>query len=383
VGIPTPPPCPFHGPVRSGLLVRLSSSMSLLVLGLSHHQAPVAVRERFAVPESDIPSLTRHLQAQGVVDEVVVVSTCNRVELYVASPLPVDSAAAGLRNSLEHRGAPDSSEGAAGWYRHEGRAVASHLFGVASGLDSMVLGETEILGQLKRSYDVASRHGGTARVLNTLFQSAFHAAKEIRSTTGIQRGNTSVASVAVELAQSMCRGLEGREVMVIGAGETSEKTARALLGRGARSVIVSNRCQDRALALAGELGGRAIRFDAWEEEFARLDILISSTRAPHHILDRPRLERLLAHRARRPLLLIDLAVPRDIDPAVRDLEGVFLVDVDDLQGIAQGHLQAREQERNRCRRMVEERSMAWFEGMQRRLARMGGMDPVRHDAARS
>lgn len=355
--------------------------MSLLVLGLSHHQAPVAVRERFAVPEADIPSLTRHLQAQGVVDEVVVVSTCNRVELYVASPLPVDAAAAGLWNSLGHRGTSDSSEGVAGWYRHEGRGVASHLFGVASGLDSMVLGETEILGQLKRSYDVASRHGGTGRVLNTLFQSAFHAAKEIRSTTGIQRGNTSVASVAVELAQSMCRGLEGREVIVIGAGDTSEKTARALLGRGARSVIVSNRCHDRALALAGELGGRAIRFDAWEEEFARLDIVISSTRAPHHILDRRRLERLLAHRARRPLLLIDLAVPRDIDPAVRDLEGVFLVDVDDLQGIAQGHLQAREQERNRCRQMVEERSMTWFEGMQRRLARMGGMDPVQHDAA--
>lgn len=263
-----------------------------------------------------------------------------------------------------------------------GQGGRLHLFAVASGLDSMVLGETEILGQLKRSYEVASRHGGTGRVLNTLFQSAFHAAKEIRSTTGIQRGNTSVASVAVELAQSMCRGLEGREVMVIGAGDTSEKTARALLGRGARSVIVSNRCHDRALALAGELGGRAIRFDAWEEEFDRLDIVISSTRAPHHILDRPRLERLLARRARRPLLLIDLAVPRDIDPAVRDLEGVFLVDVDDLQGIAHAHLRAREQERNRCRQLVEERSVTWFEGMQRRLARMGGMDPVRYDAAR-
>ena len=345
--------------------------MSLLVLGLSHHQAPVAVRERFAVSEADMPAFTRDLRTRGLADEVVLVSTCNRVELYAASRLPLETAAAGLQGSLERRCAPVPITSGAGWYRHGGRDVAAHLFGVASGLDSMVLGETEILGQLKRSYDMASRLGGTGRVLNTLFQSAFHAAKEIRSSTGIQRGNTSVASVAVELAQSMCRGLGGREVMVIGAGDTSEKTARALLGRGARSVIVSNRCHDRALALADELGGRAIRFDAWEEEFARLDIVISSTRAPHHILDRSRLERLLAHRAHRPLLLIDLAVPRDIDPAVRDLEGVFLVDIDDLHGIAQGHLKAREQERVRCRQMIEERSMAWFEGMQRRLDRMG------------
>ena len=349
--------------------------MSLLVLGLSHREAPVAVRERFAFSESDIPAFTEDLRSRGLVDEVVLVSTCNRVELYVASPLSAESAVSGLQESLDRHRAP-AMEGVAGWYHREGRAVASHLFGVASGLDSMVLGETEILGQLKRSYDVASRHGSTGRVLNPLFQSAFHAAKEIRSTTGIQRGNTSVASVAVDLAQSMCRGLEGREVMVIGAGDTSEKTARALLGRGARSLIVSNRCFDRASALAGELGGRAIRFEAWEEEFARLDIVISSTRAPHHILDRSRLERLLRHRSRRPLLLIDLAVPRDIDPAVRDLEGVFLVNVDDLQEIAQGHLLARERERSRCLELVEERSLTWFAQMQRRMERMGGMAPA-------
>jgi len=349
--------------------------MSLLVLGLSHHQAPVAVRERFAFAESEIPAFTDTLRERGLVDEAVLVSTCNRVELYASSSLPAGAAAVGLRDSLDLHRAP-ANGCTAEWYRHEGRAVASHLFGVASGLDSMVLGETEILGQLKRSYDVANRHGSTGRVLNTLFQSAFHAAKEIRSTTGIQRGNTSVASVAVELAQSMCHGLEGREVMVIGAGDTSEKTARALLSRGARSLIVSNRCFERASALAGELGGRAIRFEAWEEEFARLDIVISSTRAPHHILDRPRLERLLRHRAQRPLLLIDLAVPRDIDPAVRDLKGIFLVNVDDLQGIAQGHLRAREQERSRCLELVEERSSTWFEQMQRRLARMGGMAPA-------
>ena len=351
------------------------SRMSLLVLGLSHHQAPVSVRERFAFAETDIPAFTERLRTRGLVDEVVLVSTCNRVELYASSSHPVPSLAMGLQESLQADRAP-GAEGFRGWYRHEGRAVATHLFGVASGLDSMVLGETEILGQLKRSYDVATRHGSTGRVLNTLFQSAFQAAKEVRSTTGIQRGNTSVASVAVDLADSLCRGLEGREVMVIGAGDTSEKTARALLGRGARSLIVSNRCFERASALAGELGGRAIRFDDWEQEFARLDIVISSTRAPHHILDRTRLERLLNHRSRRPLLLIDLAVPRDIDPAVRGLEGVFLVDVDDLQGIAEGHLRARQQERDRCLELVEQRSRAWFERLERRLARLGGLAPA-------
>jgi len=168
-----------------------------------------------------------------------------------------------------------------------------------------------------------------------------------------------VASVAVELAEKIFDGLKGREVMVIGAGDTSEKTARALLSRGARSVIVSNRSFDRAAALAKDLGGRAIHFDEWESEFAKLDIIVSSTSAPHYVIDRARLANMLSQRPSRPLLLVDLAVPRDVDPAVKELDNVFLANVDDLQGIADEHVRARQVERARCDVIIRERVERW------------------------
>ena len=164
-----------------------------------------------------------------------------------------------------------------------------HLFKVACGLDSMVLGETEILGQIKKAYHLALQHNHTAGILNKAFQKAFNVAKQIRSETAIQRGSVSVGSVAVELAEKIFSALDHRHVMVIGAGETSEKTARALLARGARSIIVSNRSHERAVALASELGGQAVHFDEWSREFEKIDIVISSTAAPHYILDRVKL----------------------------------------------------------------------------------------------
>ena len=246
--------------------------------------------------------------------------------------------------------------------QHGSAQSVRHLFRVVSGIDSMVLGETEILGQLKRAYELALRHGQTGRVLNKLFQGAFSAAKRVRSETSIQRGNTSVASVAVDLAEKIFDALAERDVMVIGAGDTSEKTARALLSRGARSLFVSNRSFDRAATLAEELGGRAIHFDQWEREFARIDIVISSTSAPHYILDRPRLERLLVGRHGRPLLLVDLAVPRDVDPEVKLLDGVFLANVDDLQAIADEHVRARREEIVRCDAIVRERARQFLAG---------------------
>src|SRR5262249_50920204 len=190
-----------------------------------------------------------------------------------------------------------------------------------------------ILGQLKKAYELALRHEHTGRVLNRAFQRAFNVAKHIRTETNIQRGATSVAAVAVELAERIFTSLEARQVMVLGAGETSEKAARALLSRGARSILVSNRSYQRAAALAAELGGRAVPFDGWATEFAKVDIIISSTAAPHAILTRAKLAPLLAQRGHGPLLLIDIAVPRDIDPEVNYLDGVFLYNVDDLQAI--------------------------------------------------
>ncbi|MBL9175939.1 MAG: glutamyl-tRNA reductase [Verrucomicrobiales bacterium] len=336
--------------------------MNLIVLGVSHHSAPVELRERFACSESETPALLGRVRTAGLGEEAVLVSTCNRVELYVATGRPAVEVAPVLRDFfLRDRGVLEPC--GRQLYGLGGIAAAEHLFRVASGLDSLVLGETEILGQLKQAYAVALRSGATGRILNKVFQTAFAAAKKVRSETQIQRGNTSVASVAVDLAEKIFDRLSDRQVMVIGAGDTSEKTARALLSRGAHSVIVSNRSWDRAAALAEELGGRAIHFDEWEQEFGRLDIIISSTSAPHFILDFSRLQRLLARRPSRPLLLVDLAVPRDIDPEVKRLDGVFLANVDDLQAIADEHVRNRKEEMARCEQIIRDRVQALVQGL--------------------
>src|SRR5213594_163825 len=319
----------------------------LLVLGLSHHSSPVTLRERFAFAEARIPAALQLLRDSGVAEEAVILSTCNRVELYAATSLEPRPAFASLQDFLvsfhDYRD-PLTDE----IYKLSEPQSLQHLFRVACGLDSMVLGETEILGQLKKAYDLALQHNHTGAVLNKAFQRAFNVAKHVRTETNIQRGSVSVGSVAVELAEKIFSTLSDRQVMVIGAGDTSEKTARALLSRGARSIFVSNRSHDKAVALAGELGGRAVRFDDWANEFAQVDIVISSTAAPHYILDRARLGPLLKLRKNRPLLLIDIAVPRDIEPEVNLLENVYLYNIDDLQAIADDYLKQRREEITRC-----------------------------------
>jgi glutamyl-tRNA reductase len=374
--------------------------MNVVVIGLSHHSSPVELRERFAFAEAKIPDALKSLRESGIAGEAVILSTCNRVEIYAATALEPARAFVELKNFLttfhgftetgeaqtDIRAQYSSPSPQRGDGRGEGveqvgssrcddrtaqRAVRTdicdtlytlaepqslqHLFKVACGLDSMVLGETEILGQLKKAYDLAFRHRHTGARLNKAFQRAFHVAKHIRTETNIQRGSVSVASVAVELAEKIFSSLNDREVLVIGAGETSEKTARALLSRGARSIIVANRSHDRAVALANELGGRAVQFDDWAGEFQKIDIAISSTSAPHHILDRARLEPLMKLRHYRPLLLIDIAVPRDIDPEVNFLENVYLYNIDDLQAIADDHLKLRREEIARCEQIIAEK----------------------------
>ena len=248
-------------------------------------------------------------------------------------------------------------------------ASIHHLFKVACGLDSMVLGETEILGQLKKAYDVALQHGHTGRCLNKAFQRAFNVAKHIRTETNIQRGSISVGSAAVELAEKIFSHLSERDVMVIGAGDTSEKTARSLMSRGARSIIVTNRSYDKAVILAQELGGRVVHFDDWAREFQKVDIVISSTAAPHYIIDHVKLEPLMKLRRNRPLLLIDIAVPRDIEPEVNFMENVFLYNIDDLQAIADDYLRQRKEEVARCEKIIRERAASL-------LGQPGGSSPA-------
>jgi glutamyl-tRNA reductase len=331
--------------------------MSIVVIGLNHRTSPVEVRERFAFAEAHVPAALERLHDSGVADEAVILSTCNRVEIYAATRQAPRQAAAALQEFLVTcRGYSDPINDQI--YALAEPQSLEHLFRVACGLDSMVLGETEILGQLKKAYELALRHHYTGPRLNKAFQRAFNVAKQIRTETNIQRGSVSVGSVAVELAEKIFSTLTQRQVMVLGAGDTSEKTARALLSRGARSVIVSNRSYDRAVALANELGGRAIHFDDWAGEFRHIDIVISSTSAPHYILDRAKIEPLLGLRQNEPLLLIDIAVPRDIDPEINFLENVYLYNIDDLQAIADDYLRQRKEEIARCEAIIREKARA-------------------------
>ncbi|HYG21397.1 MAG TPA: glutamyl-tRNA reductase [Verrucomicrobiae bacterium] len=334
--------------------------MPIVVIGLSHRSAPVAIRERFAFEDARIPAVLRLLRDQQIVDEAVILSTCNRVEIYAATRQQAASTFTELRNFLmtchEYRdpltdeiyvlGEPDS---------------VHHLFRVACGLDSMVLGETEILGQLKKAYELSLQHQHTGPRLNKAFQRAFNVAKHVRTETAIQRGSISVASVSVELAEKIFESLKGRQVMVIGAGDMSEKTARALLSRGATGLVVANRSLERAAILAQELGGRAVQFEDWAAEFEKTDIAISSTSAPNHILDRTRLAPLMKTRRNRPLLLIDIAVPRDIDPEVILIPNVYLYNVDDLQTIADDYLAHRRDEVARCEQIIRDKARPLLE----------------------
>jgi glutamyl-tRNA reductase len=310
--------------------------MPFIVAGLSHRSSPVTVRERFAFADAVIPQALETLKRETGAAQAVILSTCNRVEIYAVTDGAEGDAAAGLRRFLTdyHRWTEPLNEEI--YYLTETRGI-EHLFKVACGLDSMVLGETEILGQLKKAYETALRHKHTGGRLNRIFQKAFNVAKQVRTETNIQRGSVSVGSVAVELA---------------------EKTARALLGRGAHSILVSNRSHERAAALAAELGGRAVHFEEWAAAFSEVDIAISSTAAPHYILTRAKLEALMKARKNRPLLLIDIAVPRDIDPSVNFLDNVYLYNIDDLQAIADDYLQQRHDEIARCEVIIAEKASA-------------------------
>jgi len=331
--------------------------MSVVVIGLSHRSAPVELRERFAFAGEKIPEALAALRTSGLASEAAILSTCNRVEIYAVTPLAADAAVAELKKFLI---AHHAYEGALGdeVYSFAEPHSLHHLFKVASGLDSMVIGETEIFGQLKAAYEVALAHQHTGARLNKAFQRAFNVAKHLRTETNIQRGSVSVMSAAVELAEKIFAALSEHEVLVIGAGETSEKTARALQSRGVKKITVTNRSPERAVALATELGARTVPFENWPDEFERIDIAISSTAATQHILDRAKLEPLMKRRKHRPLLLIDIAVPRDIDPTVSELDNVYLYNVDDLQSIANDYLDLRKEEVARCEKIIAEKVSA-------------------------
>ncbi len=331
------------------------TSEHLVCLGLNYRTTPVEVREKVAFPESQVPVAVREVLDLPGFSESVVLSTCNRVELYAAHHLADSVAAqAALRDHLVRRFelAPDQAE-ALVTYGLGSTETARHLFRVVSGLDSMVLGETEIFGQVKAAYKTAHEAGSTGRTLNKLFQRAFATGKKVRNDTSIQRGSTSVGSVAVDLAEKI-HDLRECRVMLIGAGEMSRTCAQSLLSRGAKSIIVSNRNYERAVELAEEMKGSAIKFDEWEASMHEVDVIISSTSAPHFVIHPEQIRQVMRKRRWEPLLIIDIAVPRDVDPRVNEIEGVYLYDIDALQAIADEGRRERERQLAACEKIIED-----------------------------
>jgi glutamyl-tRNA reductase len=311
--------------------------MNLFCVGLSHHNADVQTRESFAGhAETD-----RILQSCGC-NEALLLSTCNRVEVYAAAENFISTEQ--IVRCLARTHTVDVDGPLEVFYRYEAAGCVRHLFRVASGLDSMVVGETEILGQAKKAYEAARMAGAAGRYLHRLFQRAFRVAKHVRTHTEITRGAVSVGSVAVDLAQKIFGNLSKCKVLVLGAGETSERTVRALISRGVSDLRVSNRLLARAQALASAVSGRAIPFEDWSSQCGEIDILITSTSSEVPLLRREELGPILRDRIDRPLFIIDIAVPRDVTPDVNSLDGVYLYDIDSLQSIAEQSIATRRQQ---------------------------------------
>jgi len=329
----------------------------LLALGISHKTAAVALRERLAFTEHEAQEFMRQATATADVREAVVISTCNRTEVYLVvggAGGSLVKAEADVLGLLARRAEIRPTELAEAIYSPRNCDAARQLYRVTAGLESMILGEAEIQGQVRRAHEAAMRAGTTGPLSNRLFAAALTTGKRVRSETGIGSSRVSVPSVAVDLALSVLGGLEDRHVVILGAGETSELTARALAEQGAGTIFVANRHADRALSLAQRFGGSVVGLDKLPDQLVRADIVLCSTASPHPIVGRDELELVMDQRGHRALLLIDIAVPRDVDPACGELEGVSLYDIDDLQAVIARNLSTRAEETPRALEIVEE-----------------------------
>src|SRR5665213_1962541 len=339
-----------RGAQSAGARDRMSE---LLALGISHKTAPVALRERLAFTELQASEFAKQLTASAEVREAVVISTCNRTEVYlvVGDTVQAEGDVLGL---LARRAGIRPTELAEAIYSPRNCDAARQLYRVTAGLESMIVGEAEIQGQVRRAHEAAMRAGCTGGLSNRLFAAALTTGKRVRSETGIGSSRVSVPSVAVDLAQDVLGDLAEQHVVILGAGETSELTARALAEQGAGTIFVANRHADRALSLAQRFGGSVVGLDKLPDQLLQADIVLSSTSSPHPIVGREELELVMSERNSRPLLLIDIAVPRDIDPTCAELDGVSLYDIDDLQAVVARNLNSREEEAPRAMEIVEE-----------------------------
>ena len=336
----------------------------LLLLGVSHKTAPVALRERMALTDADGGRFVKDLIAGGDVHEGVVISTCNRTELYLVVGDPV-GAESGVLTGLARRAGIRPTELADVIYSPRNCDAARQLFRVASGLESMIVGEAEVQGQVRRAHEFAVENGTAGPLTNRLFGAALTTGGRVRSETGLAKGRASVSSVAVGLASDVVGDLAERHVVIIGAGETSELTAQALADRGVKTMFVANRHAARARSMAERFGGAVVSLDKLPEQLLAADIVVSSTSSPHPIVGSEELALVMREREGRPLVLIDIAVPRDIDPACADIPGVTLYDVDDLQAVVARNLRVRSAEARNAEAIVDDeikRFAGWLGG---------------------
>jgi glutamyl-tRNA reductase len=345
-------------------------SSHILLIGVNHTTAPIALRERLAIGGTELTDeLTRFGKSNGhgptLLPEGVILSTCNRLEIYAVTDDIRHGRETLIQFLSQNRQVPVEEFADSLYIKSDAEAV-SHLARVACGLDSMVVGEPQILGQVTDAYQAALGRHATGPVLNTLFRYAIQAGKRARTETAISQCATSVPSAAATLAEEEMGSLDGRVVLVMGAGDMGQIAARTLMARGASGIIVANRTYDRALRLAREFNGEAMTFDRQAEALARADIVITATDAPHILVTPQKVMKAMAHRSQRSMLIIDIAVPRDTDPAVADIPGIRLFDIDDLQDVVNGNLEARQREIPRVEAIATEEAtnfMTWFHAL--------------------
>jgi glutamyl-tRNA reductase len=338
--------------------------MHISLVGISHKTAPVAVREHFAFAPGELPLVLERLKATH--GDAAVLSTCNRTEVYIAGPREVTDPRSIVALLSEIKGAV-ALEGPPPFVASNGADAARNLFRVAAGVESMVIGESEILGQVRGAFTAATAAGTHTPALSRLFHTAIRVGRRVRSQTDINRGAVSVSSTAVALARTTLGNLSGKSVLVVGAGEAGQLTAGNLAGSGVGRILVTSRNAERTRALAESLGGRPVRFDRRAGAIADADIVISSTAAPDFVIDRAMVVEAMEGRAGRPLLLIDIAVPRDIEPAAASVPGVHLQDIDGLQAVARENMHLRKQEIARAEKIVEadvRKYMDWLRSLE-------------------
>jgi glutamyl-tRNA reductase len=326
-------------------------SATFFVVGLSHHLAPVEVRERLVVDEDKLREILGDLAGRGVVAEVVVLSTCNRVEIYGVAEVPSEARAVGFRQLGAHRGVPLTELEPLLYTKTDDEAIG-HLFRVTASLDSMLVGEPQITGQVKEAFALAQACGTVGSLLHAAMTQAFNVAKKVRTETGVGRHAVSLSFAAVELARKIFGSLDGKSVLFVGAGEMGELAARRMSELGALPPYVANRTAARAEALARELGGAAVPFEHAARLLGEVDIAIASTAAPEPVITAADVRAALSGRGTRPLFLIDLGVPRNVDPAVAGLDGAFCYDVDDLRAVVEANLRERAREALRAETLV-------------------------------